>query len=134
MATMKELHATSAVDICDLDSARKVILPHAFGKDAGVPCQSVVPLNKNAKANKGCVQRGEGTTGIGIHDAYGVVDQHSPEVVSWECSDKLSMEDIEVAQSDALWMVEQFDNWGYAAFYDSVNCIDWGSACDRWRA
>ena len=134
VATMEELHATSAHDINDPEHTRKVILPHVFGKDAGVPCQSVVPLNKNAKANKGCVQRGEGTTGIGIAHAYGVIDGHSPEVVSWECSDKLSREDIEAASSDASWMVRQFDAKGYTAWYDSDNCTEWGSACDRWRA
>ena len=130
---MQELHLSTALDRRDASNPTKAILPHCFGQDAGVPCQSRVPLNKNAAQNIGCVKRGEGTTGIGIAHAYGAADAHRAEIVSWECTDKLCQEDIRLSQPDSAWMVQQFENKGYTSFDDSDNAKDWGSALTRWR-
>ena len=109
------------------ESMHQIMVPQMAAIDAGIPCISRTPLNKNSAKNLNCVREGREETGLGFASTRRVWGKHFPDIVSLECVGGLFQEDSQ-QRTDAAFMVECLESdefWAVARIREAQDCGSW---------
>lgn len=130
IATLADLAGDMALNLL---SNEEELIPWVMLFVCGFPCTSRTPLSSQAKLHKHCCQSESGATGSGLAQIKDYIRKNMPLIVILENIPALLETDGDGTMSDAVFIVKQFSELGYASTYFRFDCEEWGSIARRDR-
>jgi site-specific DNA-cytosine methylase len=130
--TIAELSQPSAMNVV---TQTRIVIPWSWINITGIPCTSRTRLNCHSKANKGCVERGDGATGSAFSEYIRYLKKITVPVVLLENVPALldSNGSESLSDSDAQAVLDGLADVGYASKLFSIDCRDFGVPQSRPR-